>query len=114
MERQVHVPWYATGFRADRLEPALAEIARLALRYGATRWSVTRSREDRYRFLQTARFQAKLDWERYWYGPEFEDFRAEHSGWYQVPVVYEWHDVVGEGGVELEPAAEPVAAPHEA
>ena len=32
----VHIPWYATGFRGDKLEAALAEIAPIALRYGAT------------------------------------------------------------------------------
>ena len=28
----VHIPWYATVFRGDKLEAALAEIAPLALK----------------------------------------------------------------------------------
>ena len=32
----VHIPWYATGFRADGFEQALNGIAAAALRYGAT------------------------------------------------------------------------------
>ena len=93
----VHIPWYATGFRGDTLEAALAEIAPLALRYGATSYSLFRYRDDRYKFLQTATFHDKLDWERYWGGDEFTRFRAVNSAYYQVPVVYGWTDVVTSG-----------------
>ena len=96
----VTIPWYATVFRGDKLAAALAEIAPIAGRYGATQYEVLRSREDRYRFQQTATFEDKLDFERYWYGPEFSGFRAECSGWFQVPVVYEWHDRVTLGLLE--------------
>jgi hypothetical protein len=92
----VHIPWYATFFRADKLEPALAEIAAVSLRYGATGYHVYRSRDDRYRFHQFTAFDEKIDWERYWFGDEFAQFRSRYSSWYQVPVVYEWNDVVAE------------------
>ena len=95
----VHVPWYATGFRGDALEAALSEIAPVALRYGARSYQVFRFRDDRYKFLQTAEFDAKLDWERYWYGPEFIDFRVINSSHFQVPVVYGWTDLVAGGGL---------------
>jgi hypothetical protein len=100
----VHIPWYATGFRGDGLQEALTEIAPVALRYGATRYSVYRSRDDRYKFLQTATFDSKSDWERYWNGQEFIDFRVIHSSWYQIPVLYSWHDLVAEGRLEPAPA----------
>ncbi len=102
----VFVPWYATGLRADRLEPALARIAAVALRYGATQYSVYRQRGDRYRFLQASHFDSRLDWERYWYGPEMSQFREDYSSWYQVPVVYEWQDLVATDIVEPQPEAE--------
>jgi hypothetical protein len=101
----VHVPWYATGLRADRLEAALAEVAAVSLRYGARSYSVFRHRDDRYKFLQTAEFESKADWEAYWLGQEFTDFRILCSGWYQVPVLYGWTDVVASGSLEAEPAA---------
>jgi hypothetical protein len=109
MAGSVHIPWYATGFRGDKLEAAVAEVAPLALRYGATGYSVYRSRDDRYKILQIAEFDAKPDWERYWNGPEMVRFRTITSGWYQVPVVYAWQDLVVEG--DLAPAVEdqPVA-----
>jgi hypothetical protein len=95
----MHIPWYATGFRADKLADALADIAPIALRYGATSYCVYRSRDDQYKFLQTAAFASKVDWERYWHGPEFTRFRAVTSSWYQVPVIYVWNDVVTEGAL---------------
>ena len=99
----VHIPWYATGFRGDELEAALAEIAPVAMRYGATGYSVYRSRDDRYKFLQTAHFENKLDWERYWNGPEFIDFRVLQNSHFQVPVVYNWTDLITMGHLADEP-----------
>jgi hypothetical protein len=92
----VQIPWYATGFRADQLADELERISAVSLRYGATGYSVYRARDDRYKFLQILHFDDKLAWERYWEGPEFIDFRVACSGWYQVPVLYGWHDVVAD------------------
>ena len=99
----VQIPWYATVFRGDRLEAALREIAPVALRYGASHYLVYRSRDDAYKFLQTATFERKLDFEAYWEGPEFRDFRTIYSSYYQVPVLYTWADLVIEGGIDEEP-----------
>ena len=75
----VHIPWYATGFRGDAFAEALAEFAPIAMRYGALDYQVFRSREDRYRFLQIATFETKLDWERFWEGDEAVAFRLPHE-----------------------------------
>jgi hypothetical protein len=101
----VHIPWYATGFRHDRLAAGLAGIAPVALRYGARSYQVHRFRDDRYKFLQTAEFETKLEFERYWHGPEFTDFRVLASSWYQVPVLYGWADLVIAGTLEPEESA---------
>jgi hypothetical protein len=98
----VHIPWYATVFRGDKLAVALKEIAPVALRYGATDFAVHRSRDDQYRFLQMARFESKVDFERYWYGEEFIGFRADYSSWFQVPVLYVWNDIVLQGSLDGE------------
>jgi quinol monooxygenase YgiN len=102
-----HVPWYSTVFRSDQFEAALREIAPVALRYGATDFEVMRSNDDRYRFFQFAHFEDKGDWERYWYGPEFNTWRADYTGWYQVPLVYSFFDRVIAGA--LEPNGQPAA-----
>jgi hypothetical protein len=105
MPGSVHIPWYATGFRADGLADALDHIAPIATRYGATSYHVYRYRDDRYKFLQVAVFDDKLDWERYWGGPEFVRWRTLHNGWYQVPIVYQWADIVVQGELPAEPAS---------
>jgi quinol monooxygenase YgiN len=109
MAGTVHIPWYATVFRGDKLAAALAEIAPISRRYGATHFEVHRSRDDTYKFLQIVGFESKIDWERYWYGPEFKAWRADCATWYQVPVLYVWNDIVVAGGPdgELVSAAAP-------
>ena len=101
----VHIPWYATGLRADKMAAGLSGIAPIALRYGARSYQVHQFRDDLYKFLQTAEFDTKLDFERYWNGPEFVDFRVLASSWYQVPVQYSWSDVVASGTLEPEESA---------
>jgi hypothetical protein len=104
MAGTVIIPWYATGFRADAFGRALERVAAIALRYGATSYAVYRARDDLYKFQQLAAFESKLDWERYWDGPELIDFRVRHSGWYQVPVTYGWWDATAAGAISAEPA----------
>jgi hypothetical protein len=101
----VHIPWYATVFRGDQLEEALKEIAPIAMRYGATAYTVHRSRDDRYKFDQMSWFSTKEEWVRYWDGPDFIRWRAIHQGWFQVPVLYAWFDDVISGTRTLEPSA---------
>ena len=99
----VQLPWYATGFRGDDLEAALQELAPLSLRHGATRYMVYRSRDDRYKFLMSVEFPEKSRWDAFWFSPEFTEMRAACSGWYQVPLLYTWADLVSAGEVR-EPA----------
>jgi hypothetical protein len=97
MSGVVHVPWYATGFRGDQLQAELERVTPLSTRYGATSYVVYRGRDDRYRLLQAIEFEDHLDWERFWNGPEMIDFRTYCQGWFQVPVLYSWHDLVCRG-----------------
>ena len=109
----VHVPWYATGFRGDQLQAELERVSALAVRYGATSYAVYRARDDRYKFLQVLEFDEHLDWDRYWSGPEMTDFRILCQGWFQVPVVYGWNDLVCRGeAVRRAPAHTAPASGH--
>ena len=105
------IPWYATLFRGDQFAAAVAEIAPVAMRYGALDYVVHRNRDDQYKFMQSSTWESKADWEAYWYGPEMKTFRTVYSGWYQVPVLYIWQDLVaraGTGELEVTPVrAEP-------
>jgi hypothetical protein len=97
MAGMVHIPWYATGFRGDKVESALADVTATAMRYGALSYAVHRNRDDRYKFLQMVEFDSKLDFERWWSSQEMIDFRVIASSWFQVPVLYSWNDVITEG-----------------
>ena len=108
MAQTIHIPWYATGLRGDKLAAVLQDVTPTALRYGATGWSLERSKDDRYKFLQVVHFESKMDFERWWAGPEMTVFRTATSGWWQVPILYVPHERVGEGRIET---AEPVPAP---
>jgi hypothetical protein len=103
MAGTVIIPWYATGFRGDAFETALNEVAATAPRYGASSYAVYRARDDRYKFQQLASFEEYIDWERYWEGDEMTYFRARHSSWYQVPVLYGWWDQTAAGAVAPAP-----------
>ena len=103
MAGSVHIPWYATGFRGDKLEAALQELAPVALRYGATSYAVYRYNDDRYKFLHTSTFNSKADFEDFWYGPELIRFRAAYSSHFQVPVLYTWADIAAEGSLPYDP-----------
>ena len=115
----MHVNWYATIFRGDLFADRVAEIAPLALRYGAYKFSVQRNRDDEYKITQMTWFENKSDWYRFWDGPEMIEFRARNTGKYQVPIAYVWQDEIaaGELGPEvpleaatLAPEPEPTAA----
>ena len=113
----VHVQWYATILRQDALAVEICGAARVALRYGATQYSVHRSRDDAYKITQMAWFESHAAWYRYWEGPEMIEFRRRHLGKYQIPITYVWYDELVAGalgpevGLEPEPAPPPVPAP---
>ncbi|HEY4279166.1 MAG TPA: hypothetical protein VGM91_13170 [Conexibacter sp.] len=90
----VHIPWYATVFRHERLATALEEIAPIAFKYGATEVMVHQFLDDAYRFDHQIWFESREAFEVFWEGPEMMLFRARHSGWYQVPVLYGWSNVI--------------------
>lgn len=95
----VHLPFYATGFRGDDLEAALSQLAPISLRYGATRYDVYRSRDDRYKFLMAIEFSEKSQWDAFYFGEEFTDMRAACSSWFTVPLLYTWNDVPCRGAL---------------
>jgi hypothetical protein len=111
----VHIPWYATVLRQDSFADAVARVAPICLRYGATQYAVHRSHDDRYRVLQMMWFDSEADWYRYWEGPEMLEFRRRNSGRYQIPIAYVWHDELAAGAlgpeVSLETAPEPEPEP---
>ena len=112
MSEVVHIKWYGTLLRSNVFADAVAEMAPLALRYGATKYAVHRSDDDRYSVLQMIWFAEHGDWYRFWESPELVEFRARYSGKYQAPITYVVHEEIaaGELGPQV-PLAEDVPAP---
>jgi hypothetical protein len=107
----VHIDWYATVLRKDAFTAQVASVAPLALRYGATQYSVHVSRDDGYRITQMVWFETKQDWYRYWEGVEMVEFRRRNLGHYQIPINYIWHDEVVAGALGPSVSAEPQPEP---
>jgi hypothetical protein len=107
----IHIDWYSTVLRQEAFAVEVAYVAPLALRYGATQYSVHRSRDDRYRIVQMAWFETKQDWYRYWEGLEMIEFRRRNTGHYQIPISYVWYDELVAGTLGPEVGVEPQSAP---
>lgn len=95
----VRIPWYATVFRGDKFAGEVAAMSPVALRYGATKYAVHRSLDDKYKIDQMLWFESKEDWYRFWESPELIEFRARNMGKYQIPVVYVWHEEIAAADV---------------
>jgi hypothetical protein len=107
----VYVPYYATVFRQETFAAKVAEIAPLTLRYGAAKYQLHRSQDDRYRITLMAWFESKKDFYRWYDGPEMIEFRARNSGHFQIPVVYMWYDELAAGELGPQVEQEPAGAP---
>src|ERR1700689_5467921 len=112
MEDLMWVLWYATILRQNSFAESVAEVAPIALRYGATQYKVHVNNDDHYKITQMTWVPNHATWYEYWEGPEMIEFRARYSGKYQVPIVYVWVDEIAAGsldaGIETrESAAQP-------
>jgi hypothetical protein len=86
--------WHVAPFRADRWldvwEPAAAKMPA----YGAKNWSLTRSIDDPLAFQQSAEWESRADFERYWFSEEIEAAREATIDFYDIPMLPSWHTVI--------------------
>ena len=97
----VEILWHANPFRGDKFEKLWEPAAEAALDYGASHWALLRAQEGGQDFRQHAIFDTQADFNRYWYSEEIAQARVEASGLYQVPVLPEFHSIVGAGSAEV-------------
>lgn len=96
---EVQIKWTANPFRGEKLAAAWLPAAEAVLDFGATSWSFTRSIEGGLDFVQRATFPSKAHFERYWYSERIAQIRIEIQGWYQVPLLPTYWEIVGEGAL---------------
>jgi hypothetical protein len=93
----VHIPWAANPFRGEDFAEGWASAAEAVLDFGAISWGFYRAVEGRLDFIQQAVFPTKAQWERYWYSETIAEKRVELQGKFNVPVLPEIYEIVGEG-----------------
>jgi hypothetical protein len=92
----------------------VAEIAPVALRYGATQYRVHVDNDDRYKINQMTWVPDHTNWYAFWEGPEMIEFRARWLGKYQIPITYAWNTEIASGEAQLRNGngnGEPISAP---
>ena len=95
----VHIPWAVNPFRGDKFAEGWAPAAEMVLDFGATSWGFYRAIDGRLDFIQDAVFPSKAHFERYWYSESLAEKRVELQGYFNVPVLPEFYEIVGEGNV---------------
>ena len=101
----VQIVWHVNPFRGDKFAAVWLPAAEAVLDFGATTWAFYRAFDGRLDFIQQATFPTKAAFERYWYSQIPSEKRAELAGYYQVPLLPTFHEVVGEGkALSLAPA----------
>jgi hypothetical protein len=93
----VEIRWVANPFRGDLFAEGWAPQAEAVMDYGATSWAFYRAMDGRLDFIQRAVFESKADFERYWYSETIAEARTALSGYYQVPLLPTFWEIVGRG-----------------
>jgi hypothetical protein len=93
----VHIPWAVNPWRGEKFAEVWAPAAEAVLDYGAVSWGFYRAIEGRLDFIQQAVFPSKAHWERYWYSETIAEKRIELQGYFNVPVLPELYEIVGDG-----------------
>ena len=93
----VQIDWHVNPFRGDKFAEGWLPAAEAAVDYGAVSWAFYRAHDGRLDFVQQATFPTKADFERYWYSETIAEKRVELAGYYNVPLLPAFFEVVGEG-----------------
>ena len=93
----VQIPWHVNPFRGDKFAAGWAAAAEAVLDYGAVSWGFYRALDGRLDFIQQAVFPTKSDFERYWYSETIAQKRIELQGYYNVPILPVFYELIGEG-----------------
>jgi quinol monooxygenase YgiN len=95
MAEVCYIDWHVTPFRADRFLEIWRPAASKVLAFGATSWSLTRNADDPLHIRQTAVWENRDDFDRYWYSDEIAAAREAAMNYYGKPVLPIWHSLVG-------------------
>ena len=95
MAELCYLEWHITPFRADRWLEAWEPAAARVLAFGAKSWSLSRAVDDPSYFRQGSVWDARDDFERYWYSDEIAAMRERVIELYDKPLLPSWHRLIG-------------------
>jgi heme-degrading monooxygenase HmoA len=95
MAEVCYIDWHVTPFRGDRFIEVWQPAAARVRAFGATSWSLTRNVDDPLHIRQSAVWESRDDFERYWYSDEISAAREAAMSYYGKPVSPVWHSLVG-------------------
>ena len=104
----VQIGWAVNPFRGDKFAEGWRSAAEAVLDYGAISWGFYRAIDGRLDFIQEATFPSKAHFERYWYSETIATKRVELQGYYNVPLLPKFFEIVGEGATLNLAQAEPL------
>jgi quinol monooxygenase YgiN len=94
-----YIDWHVHPFRAERWLELWEPAAARALAFGAKSWSLTRDIDDPLHFRQSAVWDSRDDFERYWFSDEISAAREAALNYFNKPLLPNWHSIVaGENG----------------
>ena len=88
------IDWHVHPMRAERWWEAWRPAAERALSFGASSYSLTRSEDDPLHFRQSAVWERREDFERYWASDEISAARQEVMSLYNKPLLPSWHTLL--------------------
>ena len=88
------VDWHVHPLRAERWYAAWMPAFERAEAFGATAATMTRSEDDPLHFRQSAVWERREDFERYWASDEISAAREEVMSLYNKPLIPSWHTLV--------------------
>jgi hypothetical protein len=94
MAEVCYIEWHVTPFRADRFLEVWRPAAGRAMAFGAKSWSLTRNTDDPLHVRQSAVWEKREDFERYWYSEEISAAREQLVNFYSIPILPVWHSLV--------------------
>jgi quinol monooxygenase YgiN len=86
--------WHINPMRAERWYAAWHPTAERALAFGASSYSLTRSEDDPLHFRQSAVWERREDFERYWASDEVSAARTKIMSLYNKPLIPSWHTLL--------------------
>ncbi|MFI5026867.1 MAG: putative quinol monooxygenase [Solirubrobacterales bacterium] len=103
-----YIEWRVHPFRRDRWIDAWSPAVERAAAFGASACYLTRNIDDPLHFRQVSIWADRADFDRYWASDEIAGLREDAMNYYNKPIVWVWHAMVGEAvpGAEEAPAAE--------